>query len=303
MIRPWALFVLTGLGGAVHATQIDLPAAARQTAHVSAPMDSINVPIDVFRDGGLPMQTVEGAVDRTVWRVEATDLTPLQVMQPLRRQLEDAGYDIVLDCADVTCGGFDFRFSTEVLPGPNMYVNLRSFHHVTAIKGDLPAPDAAITLLVSQAAAAVYVQMIQATALTTPAEIAVITTRAADPATVGDLLAKGHVVLDDLTFETGSAQLGAGPFSSLQAIADFLAQDPDARLALVGHTDTIGGLETNIALSRQRAQSVVERLADAYGVAEARLDAEGMGYLAPIATNQTAEGRDANRRVEAVLLK
>jgi OOP family OmpA-OmpF porin len=74
------------------------------------------------------------------------------------------------------------------------------------------------------------------------------------------------------------------------------------RVALVGHTDATGSLDANIALSRKRAASVKDRLVRAYGIAVSRLDAEGMGYLAPIASNLTQAGRDANRRVEAVLL-
>ncbi len=74
------------------------------------------------------------------------------------------------------------------------------------------------------------------------------------------------------------------------------------RIMLVGHTDSVGGLDPNIALSRDRAASVRQRLIDAYGVAPNRLEAQGMGYLAPIASNLTAQGRETNRRVEAVLL-
>jgi len=74
------------------------------------------------------------------------------------------------------------------------------------------------------------------------------------------------------------------------------------RIALVGHTDTVGGLQGNIALSRERAQAVRQRLIDDYDIAPERVEAEGTGYLAPLATNRTAEGREANRRVEAVLL-
>lgn len=302
MIRPWAYLVLICIGGGLYATELDLPASARLTADITTPLDSVQIPVDVFRDGDLPTQRIEGAVSRSAWRLDNSDLTPLQVTQPLRRQLEDAGFDIVLDCLDVDCGGFDFRFATDVLPGPNMYVNLRSFHHLTAIKGDRASPEAAITVLVSNASVSVYVQVIRVTPQAPTANPVVMTSRASDSVPVGDLLAQGHVVLEDLSFTFGSADLGPGPFPSLQALADFLDQNADARLALVGHTDTVGGLEPNILLSRQRAQSVVRRLVDAYGVSPARLDAEGMGYLAPIASNRTEAGREINRRVEAVLL-
>ncbi|MFC6587568.1 OmpA family protein [Sulfitobacter pacificus] len=55
-------------------------------------------------------------------------------------------------------------------------------------------------------------------------------------------------------------------------------------------------------MSRARARSVRQRLIDGYGVSAARLDAEGMGYLAPVASNIDEAGREQNRRVEVVLL-
>jgi OOP family OmpA-OmpF porin len=111
------------------------------------------------------------------------------------------------------------------------------------------------------------------------------------------------MALDDLTFATGSAQLGAGTFASLQAVAGYLADHPDRTLALVGHTDASGDLAGNVALSKARADSVRERLIRDYGAPSDRLTAEGVGYLAPRASNLTDEGRTRNRRVEVVLTK
>ena len=85
-------------------------------------------------------------------------------------------------------------------------------------------------------------------------------------------------------------------------LAAFLLADPARQVALVGHTDAVGALDGNIALSKRRAASVLERLATAYDVPRTQMTAEGMGYLAPLTTNRTSEGRDQNRRVEAVLL-
>jgi OOP family OmpA-OmpF porin len=72
-------------------------------------------------------------------------------------------------------------------------------------------------------------------------------------------------------------------------------------VALVGHTDAEGGLAANIDLSRRRAAAVRDRLVAQHGIAAERLSAEGVGWLAPRATNATEAGREANRRVEAVV--
>jgi len=112
----------------------------------------------------------------------------------------------------------------------------------------------------------------------------------------------GHVILDDLHFNTGEITLGVGPFASLSEIAGFLTANPGMRLALVGHTDDTGALDANISVSTGRAQAVRTRLIEAHGVAADRIEARGIGYLAPLTSNETPEGRDLNRRVEAVLL-
>jgi OOP family OmpA-OmpF porin len=125
---------------------------------------------------------------------------------------------------------------------------------------------------------------------------------AQDGALIAALRAQGHVVLGDLDFGTGSAALGAGPFASLGSLAAFLTEDPARRIALVGHTDTVGGYDGNLALSRRRAEAVMTRLINEHNVPSGQLEAEGIAYLAPIAPNDAASGREANRRVEAVLL-
>jgi OOP family OmpA-OmpF porin len=115
------------------------------------------------------------------------------------------------------------------------------------------------------------------------------------------LAAEGHAVLEGLDFGTGASQLGPGPFPALDELAEWLRSNAEARAVLVGHTDASGALEANIAISRARAQSVRDRLVEAYGIEPARLSADGVGYLSPRAPNDTEAGRQANRRVEVVL--
>ena len=73
---------------------------------------------------------------------------------------------------------------------------------------------------------------------------------------------------------------------------------PGSPVRVVGHTDSLGGLETNRNLSLRRAQSVVEALVEFYGIERDRLHAEGMGEAEPIAGNGTPKGRRQNRRIE-----
>ena len=309
-VRAIIYGVLCGLAMPAYALDLTLPVNARQTFERNSILDSYAAPFGPFENGRLQTQLIEGEVRRSAWKLASPGLTTLQVLAPLRQQILDAGYEVVLDCDQQTCGGFDFRFTTEVVPAPNMFVNIRAYRFVLGVKGASDAPQEVVGLLVSAAATASYVQVIQAGELT--GETGTISTQGVVPtstiaagsdvplATV--LSAKGSVVLDGLDFATGTSQLGEGPFSVLKDLADFLATRDDVRIALVGHTDSVGSLDGNIALSKKRAGSVRTRLIDAYGVDGTRLDAEGMGYLAPVASNLDKRGRDANRRVEAVIL-
>ncbi len=308
MIRAvFALFAL--LAAPALALELELPVGARPTVERDTNPDVYAAPLDAFEDGDLPVVRLEGEVRRSAWRIDSPSITPLQIMRPLRQQLEEAGFDVILDCAADACGGFDFRFAVETLPGPNMYVNIRAYHFVTALRGSAGAPDEVVTILTSSSAASAYVQIIHAGALAA-GEVAVAATAdlpvtaqvAAPDDLVGQLLAKGHVVLSDLEFETGSSDLGPGPFGSLQRLAGFLAEQGNLRIALVGHTDSVGSLQGNIALSKRRAGSVRQRLIERYNVPADRMEAEGMGYLAPVASNLQEQGRDQNRRVEVILL-
>ena len=315
-----AVFGAALLGGlwvnAVWAFDLTLPTGARLSAERITELDSLELPLAGFDGAKIPSITLEGSVTRRAWRISTAGLTPLQVMVPLREQIQQAGYDLRFECAAQNCGGFDFRFGVEVLPGPNMYVNIARFRYLSATKGVPESPSEALGVLVSVTAEAAYVQAIHADtgidldqllpeleiAPTTIEEVAPTAPAAAVAVVEDKLLEDGFMILSDLEFETGTSGLSDGPYPSLDRLARLLAERSDLRLVLVGHTDAVGALEPNIALSRDRARAVRQRLIERYGVNENLIDAEGMGYLSPIASNLTAEGRDKNRRVEAVLL-
>ena len=124
-------------------------------------------------------------------------------------------------------------------------------------------------------------------------------------ALIDRLVAEGHAVLENLDFETGAAELRPGPdeaLPGLEALGAWLVATPGARVLLVGHTDAVGSLEANTALSLRRARAVADKLVNGYGAAPAQVEAEGAGFLAPRASNLSETGRAENRRVEVVLL-
>ena len=95
--------------------------------------------------------------------------------------------------------------------------------------------------------------------------------------------------------------LGEGPFSILSELADCLRQNPNTKIVLVGHSDAVGGLEEYRHFEATH-EELRQRLISKYGIQKSRITAEGIAYLSPRASNQTPEGREQNRRVEAVVL-
>ncbi|MCL6282337.1 OmpA family protein [Ruegeria sp. 2012CJ41-6] len=299
-----ALFLCLCAATAAQAQVPILPDEAHQVTERIDLLDSYDLPVGVISDGVLPVRGFEGRVDRRAWRLTGYSGSTLQVIDPIRAQLIQAGYEIVLDCVARTCGGFDFRFATEVIPAPDMYVTLEDFRFLSAIR-----KDEAISVLVSRTRADAYVQVVSVTPAGRPRpapEDAVSlpeTEPQAQPDLISTLTQTGHAVLSDLEFATGSSTLSAGSYASLAALAEAMQRAPEMRVAIVGHTDTVGQLNSNIALSKRRAEAVRDRLLGDHGIAPGRVDAEGMGYLSPLTTNLTPEGRETNRRVVVMLLQ
>ena len=123
----------------------------------------------------------------------------------------------------------------------------------------------------------------------------------ADAAALSSGLAKnGHMVVEGILFDTAKADLKPESKTALEQISKMLKQDPKMKVYVVGHTDNVGGLASNMDLSKRRSAAVVQALTSQYGVAADRLAPYGDGPYAPVASNDTEDGRSLNRRVELV---
>ena len=115
------------------------------------------------------------------------------------------------------------------------------------------------------------------------------------------LAATGRVALGGLLFDTASARLRPESTPTLLDLERTLQRDAALRLRIEGHTDNTGSADGNRRLSQQRAEAVVAWLTGR-GIDAGRLEAVGLGADQPVADNATPEGRQTNRRVEAVRL-
>ena len=101
---------------------------------------------------------------------------------------------------------------------------------------------------------------------------------------------------DRLEFETGSTSLTPRSRAQIADVARILSAYPNAHVQIAGYTDSTGDETANVALSRGRAESVMNALRESGGAATS-MNAEGFGSRNPIANNETEEGRARNRRV------
>jgi outer membrane protein OmpA-like peptidoglycan-associated protein len=108
------------------------------------------------------------------------------------------------------------------------------------------------------------------------------------------------VTLGDLLFDTNKSELKSGASTNLGKLAAFLNKYPDSSVLIEGHTDNTGSYEYNLDLSQRRADSVKSWLVGK-GVSTARLNTSGKGEGSPVAGNDSATGRQLNRRVEVII--
>ena len=304
MIRN-AFFALLITVSPAAALDLSIPRGV-ETRREASPASTVRLPSSAWSAEIAP-PVVEGAIRKRTLRVGGGAQTTLQLLRPLRTALLESGYVEVFECESLTCGGFDFRFQLDLLGEPEMHVDLGDFRYILMENSDEAAQGARqVSLVVSRDAQAGYVHITEVFPMRLPPEDASLALSTLSANASGDLHSdletRGHAVLDDLDFGSGASELSDATSKSLADLAAWLRANPNVTIAIVGHTDAVGSLAANTALSQRRAESVRSRLRDGYDVDPAQMQADGVGFLAPVASNLTEAGRAENRRVEVILL-
>lgn len=107
----------------------------------------------------------------------------------------------------------------------------------------------------------------------------------------------GQMYFTTISFVTGSNDIEQSSYKQIDEAVKVYKKNPDVRVSVRGYTDTQGTKEANLQLSKVRAQKVAQALQDR-GIAKEHLFVRGFGAIKPIASNNTPEGRQQNRRVE-----
>ena len=115
-----------------------------------------------------------------------------------------------------------------------------------------------------------------------------------------DINSTGHVSVYGIFFDSGKSEIKPESDSAIVQISLLLKNNASLNLYVVGHTDNEGTIDSNMKLSKERADAVVNALVNKYGIQAARLKSYGVASLSPVASNDTEEGKAKNRRVELV---
>ena len=248
-------------------------------------------------------EVLEGKITRILYR-GPEGRTTLEIFRNYRSALEGADFQLLYTCSNRECGRLfhwllykEKKITTTKTSG-QAFDMPKDIRYLAAKK---TTADAVTHVSLFIAIDAIWTkkpvtlfEIIESKAMDTG-----MVTVNADAMAEG-IQATGHVAIYGIYFDINSAKLKQESDSTLEEIYRLLKARPSLSLLVVGHTDSQGGYNHNMDLSHRRAVAVVKALVDQFGVNPKRLTPAGVGYLSPVASNDTAEGRSKNRRVELV---
>ena len=260
-------------------------------------------------------QRVEGKLTRLLY-VAPEGRSSLEVFRNYETALKQAGFQPLFACAPTDCDSIGNlnRFKGVVLgqqkrfdngtPSSGMAFSSPKELRYLLAKLSAPGKDVYASLMVAIedfnhfkdtfGHPLALLEVVE----TKPMEANMVTVDAATMAK--DIASTGRAVLYGIYFDTGKDVIKPESEPALAEIGKLLKQDRALKVYVVGHTDNVGGFDSNMDLSNRRANSVVAHLRTQYGIEATRLKSVGVGLLAPVASNESDDGRSKNRRVELV---
>lgn len=242
----------------------------------------------------------EGRVTKIRYEIP-TGRSSLEVMRNYESALKAKGFEVVFACVDQAC--FRGKLKDPYLLGeqldPDNGVSTLYFDRARYMLAKLSRPQGAVYAAVltgdSQERVTTFVSVVEEKAMEGD-KIATIDSGQIEKA----LGADGRVSIYGILFDYDKDVVRPESKPALIEIAKALSANPTLRVEIVGHTDNRGAADYNLDLSRRRAANVAAALTREHGVAAGRLTSSGAGLGAPVASNDTEEGRARNRRVELI---
>lgn len=238
----------------------------------------------------------------TRMRYEGPDeRSSLELVRNWQHRLEQGGFRTIFACEARGCGGTgsDLWFAvTDAMPGHAGIASNWASQAYAVMRLERPAGDVWVSLLSVSGPRnrpQTLVDVVEVRPMETGRIVFV------DAAQMERSIAStGRVALYGISFDTDRAEPRPDSRPTIEEIAKYLHANPGVAVVVAGHTDSQGAFDHNVDLSRRRAAAVVAALTRDFGIAASRLTAFGTGMAAPVAANDSDQGRAQNRRVEIV---
>lgn len=250
-------------------------------------------PVKKASDAKKTALTVEGKITRIFYRIPK-GVSALEVFRNFEIKIKDANFETIFSGGPDQINDYNFKYKhpVDIVREARLGYDIYYFFGVKTVAGS----KIYLSLLTSTHSGGDGVRVGLIAAETKIMELQML-----DAAKMRlDMTETGHVALYGIYFDYNSAKLQPKSKPTLNEIAKLLTNHPDLRIIVVGHTDYMGGFDYNVNLSKRRAKTVLDALVKDYKITGTRLKSDGVGYLAPAATNLTDAGRALNRRVELV---
>ncbi len=225
----------------------------------------------------------------------------LEVYRNYEAELKAAGFEALFQCKNESCGGRNFNHA--VVPYGGGFSENYKDQRFYAGYLKRPEGDVYISLYVVRNYAEGGQRKNMIFSRLDVIELKAMETRmvtvSAEEMNKG-LGADGHIAIYGILFDTDKSDIKPASDPVLAEINKLLTANPKLKLWVVGHTDNVGELDYNRKLSKARAKSVVQALRQRYKIDKNRLKSDGLGFLAPVASNKSEAGRALNRRVELI---
>ncbi len=323
----WAMLVLFAGGAATQSIAAELPhtdvphskdspivsrfAGSTIIGYQEVNFDEVALPMGPFHNSEYAKTlATKGKVTRIVY-ASPTGKAPAEIFANFRDSLQGSGFKLLYSCtpgaSGTACGGYNFAhsYAEQILSHDSanrnamidlLYSSNDDVRYLAAeFERDSRKVD--VGLMVSQNdpnPAGVLLQVIESGQM--PTDQVLVDSAAMSKG----LQSEGKIALYGLQFATDSANLRPDSDATLKQMGDVLHQQPKLKVYIVGHTDNSGLPEHNLALSQQRAESVVKALTSRFGIAPDRLIAKGLASYSPVTSNHNDAGKAKNRRVEMV---
>jgi flagellar motor protein MotB len=264
--------------------------------------DEFKVPLGPITgaDTYTKVEPIEGKVTKFVY-TRPKNRSNLEILRTYQNELQAAGFQILFSCSGDQCFSGNYRGGNlgNVETPVGIWCNQRECTEpmrFLSAKLARPSGEVYLTVLVAEGEweHGTWLNIVEVK----PMGTGLVTVNAA--ALANDIARTGHAAVYGIYFDTGKAEIKPESEATLVEIVKLLTSNAQLKLHVVGHTDNVGTFASNLALSKQRADAVVNTLASRHHIAPNRLQASGAGPLAPVASNRDDGGRAKNRRVELV---